>query len=106
MTFMVFVFQVAPRLAFGVHAKHQNLGAGLACTCAMKCLKRNMSNSTEGRASYAFPLDSDLRMTLKVVVKFLARMPVPIKLAVGWDFNQINQDLATRSEFFTQRVLQ
>ena len=57
-----------------------------------------MSNGTKGRAGYAFPLDSDLWITLKVVVKFLARMPVPIKLAVGWNLNQINQDLATGSE--------
>ena len=46
MTFMLFVLKVAPRLSLSVHAKDQNLGAGLARTRAMKCLKRDMSNGS------------------------------------------------------------
>ena len=66
----------------------------------MKCLIWDMPNSAERRPRKAFAFNSDLRITLKVVVKFLARMPMPIKLAVWRNFNSIHQHFTPRSEVF------
>lgn len=83
MTFMVFALKITPRLPFGMHAEYQDLRARLARTSTVKCLERNMPHSAERRVNKSFAFDGDLRVALEVGVKFLARMPMPIKLAVG-----------------------
>ncbi len=65
-----------------------------------------MTYGAECWVNEAFAINSDLRIALKVVVKFFARMPMPVKLAVRRYFNKIYKHLASRSERFTQSAVQ
>jgi hypothetical protein len=102
MAFKVLSLQIPPRLTLGMHSDDEDPGAGAARPSAVKCLKRNMPHRAEWRVSETFAFDGDLRITLKVVVKFLARMPMSIEFAVGRYFNKVNEYFAIWSEFFIQ----
>src|SRR5512134_2370466 len=93
-TLSLLLIEIAPGLALGVDPKNQDLRALLTGDCLVPFLEGHVSHSAWPALNRRAFVELDLDVALQVVVKFFARMPMPVHRRLGRDLHEINEHFA------------